>query len=92
MTEQQLTKLGFKKKTFSDSYWFEFELKGGHTFLTNDLFGMRKKGEWYIGYQFKNDDTFWFNERLNDEGIFKIVFHLLIGKDFKLAHQRKLII
>ena len=89
MTELQLITMGFKKKKFDVDYWYEFNYKG-HKFITNDSVRNNKKDRWYIGYQNKFDnDGFWFNGKLKDEGTFKIVFHLLTGIDFKLAHQRK---
>ena len=91
MTEQQLIQMGFKKKKLDDDYWYELSFKG-HKFVTNDTLRNKRKDKWFIGYQTKWDnDEFWFNEKLSEEGTFKIVFHLLTGSEFKLAHQRKLV-
>lgn len=91
MTENKLLQLGFKKKTFDDDYWYELSFKD-HKFITNDTLRNERKDEWFIGYQNKADNAdFWFNEKLNDVGVFKIVFHLFTGIEFKLACQRKLV-
>jgi hypothetical protein len=92
MKEQNLINCGFKRIADDNEYWYEIRVKGGHRFLTNDTLWNDRKDNWIIGYDFKNGDTFWFNNKLHEEGLFKIIFHLLVGKDFKLAHQRKLII
>ncbi len=93
MTEQDLIHMGFKKKTLDSEYWYELKCKE-HIFISNDTSYNNRKDDWMIGYQNskeKNTDTFWFNENLSEEAVFKIVFHLLAGIEFKLAHQRKFI-
>jgi len=89
MTEKQLIQMGFKKKKLDDDYRYELNYRG-HRFVTNDTLRNKKKDKWFIGYQTKwDEDGFWFNEKLSEEGVFKVVFHLLTGSDFKLYHQRK---
>jgi hypothetical protein len=92
MTEQQLIKMGFKKKKLDDEYWYEFRTNG-HLFLTNDTFFNEGKDEWIIGYQKTKGryEEYWFNQRLKDASVFIVVFHLLTGREFKLVSQRKLI-
>jgi hypothetical protein len=91
MTEQELINNGFKKRAYGDSYWFELKIRN-HLFLTNDTYGAKKKDEWHIGYQdTKQSEVFWFNRNLTNDTEFKMIFHLLTGIGFKLAHQRKLI-
>ena len=87
MTESKLIQMGFKKEKVGDDYWYELSFNG-HKFITNDTIRNNRKDEWFIGYQTKWDvDGFWFNDKLTEEGVFKIVFRLLTGYDFKLANQ-----
>lgn len=88
MTEQKLIEMGFKKRSFGDVYWYLLKM-GKHEFITNDTIRNKRKDKWFVGYRNRPlDDFFWFNEKLSDTGIFKVVFHLLTGVDFKLANQR----
>lgn len=91
MTEQQLINMGFKKQLFQGEYWFELKMRS-HVFITNDRFGAKKNGDWFVGYQNnRTSEEFWFNRNLNGAGEFRILFHVLTGCELKLAHQRKLI-
>lgn len=93
MKEQDLINMGFKKKLFDNEHWYELKCKN-HVFITNDTMRNSRKDKWFIGYEdsmYKNSDTFWFNENLIEESAFKIIFRVLTGVEFKLAHQRKLI-
>lgn len=93
MKEQDLINMGFKKKVLDTDHWYELKCKN-HVFITNDTMRNNGKDKWFIGYEdsrHKNYDTFWFNGRLTEETVFRIIFHVLTGIEFKLAHQRKLI-
>ena len=91
MKEEELIQLGFKKKKSGNDYWYELRYRK-HIFLTNDTIRNNRKDKWFIGYcPSKTEDTFWFNDNLKEQGMFPIIFHLLTGKEFKLAHQQKLI-
>lgn len=91
MTEKELINMGFKKKKSDSDYWFVLKMRK-HVFITNDTLCNNKKDKWIIGYQTNGmEDMFWFNNNLKDAGAFKIIFHVLTGVDFKLAHQRNLI-
>lgn len=91
MTASQLVNMGFRKKKIDGEYWYELSYRG-HKFITNDTLRNNGKDNWFVGYQTKWDnDGFWFNEKLKDEGVFRVVFHLLTGSELKLAHQRNLV-
>jgi len=92
MKEQDLINCGFKKKKEGDYYWYELKIKK-HKFITNDALNNDGKDYWFIGYTQRKDmdDIFWFNEKLSEEGVFKIMFRVLTGLEFKLAYQRNLV-
>lgn len=92
MTAETLLHNGFKKKTYDQHFWFELK-KGNHLFLTNDTTYNRNTDVWHLGYQNLKtmEDPFWFNKNLVSDAEFKIIFHMLTGIEFKLAHQRNLI-
>lgn len=92
MKEQDLINMGFKKENFDGEYWYEIVCRN-HKFITNDTAFNKKKDRWHIGYEDTEikTDIFWFNNNLTEEPVFKTMFRVLTGVEFKLAHQRKLI-
>lgn len=91
MKQQDLINMGFKKESLDSDYWYQLKAKN-HIFFTNDTIFNKGKDEWIIGYKnIATQEEFWFNQNLYDVVAFRIIFRVLIGKEFKLSHQRKLI-
>lgn len=84
MTESELIKNGFKKKTFDDEYWFELNT-GSHKFITNDSSFNNRTDRWVVGYEKQKEmvEPFWFNNNLDNYSHFKTVFKILTGNEFK---------
>lgn len=79
MKANELLQLGFKPIKEDEFKWFELHM-GNHHFITCDNSYNEGKDNWNVGYSFKDEDSFWFNNRLKDVGEFKTVFHVLTGK------------
>lgn len=90
MKAKELEEAGFILKYYAGNSLFWYELrKGNHVFITNDNRFNKGKDTWHIGYENeKNCEECWFGNRLKEMGQFKIVFRMITGKEFKLAHQR----
>lgn len=64
LTKEWLKQLGFKKQECSGGYWYELAIDEDVKIVTNDSICNDGLGEWYLGIQYFDCDTY-FDESWN---------------------------